>query len=821
MRISFLITAICGFLLFTTTSFFVSTGNRAASLPAASQSSRAYDYAIGTPTVTDLWVDPVNGQDGASGVDRAHALRSLNDAWQRIPSGATLTNTGYRIQLVAGDYPESSFPEYWEDRHGTAQFPIMLQAADGPRTARLLADLNLANVSYFYILDLTIQHGSDVVHCERCDHLLLRNNALIGSRAASHENLKINQSQYIYLEENDINGAEQNAIDFVAVQYGHILRNHIHNADDWCMYLKGGSAYFLIEANEIDTCGTGGFTAGEGSGFEYMITPWLHYEAYDLKLINNLIHDTEGAGLGVSGSYNILFAYNTLYRVGQRSHVLEFLFGGRTCDGDATLTGHCEQNLSAGGWGTTTVGGGAESIPNRNIYVYNNLIYNPAGYQSQWQQLSIAAPHSPGANSNIANPALADANLVLRGNLIWNGPANHPLGVGDDSGCQASNPTCNPTQLLADNAINTVEPQLRNPAHGDFRPTANSNLAMVTTYALPDFPTWASFTPTVPSGVLSNTITVDRAGVARTQTSLPGAYTAGAPSDSTPAGNATSQVYLPAISNALASNQTATPTPTTQPPTTPTPTATVSPSATPTNTTHLPAGPVTMVMLGDSLTIGQGDDSPEGGGYPYRLWQRVEPLRSNSVFTNLGASGWTSTDLIQGIEGVPSQLSDAVSALNNSSGAKVAFLWVGSNDLWYLYEYNDPSTADEAADLQHYSANLDTLLSQLGATGATLMVALLDDQSQRPVIANPPNPNEPAFPGTSEAERQRMSQQVSAYNDVIRAKAEQYNAHLVDFYHTTIFTTTATLAEDGNHPNAAGYEEVTKKWFAVLEPLLQ
>lgn len=287
----------------------------------------------------------------------------------------------------------------------------------------------------------------------------------------------------------------------------------------------------------------------------------------------------------------------------------------------------------------------------------------------------------------------------------------------------------------------------------------------------------------------------------------------------TPFGNATAHVYLPVISNALTVNQTVTPSPSAIP--TITATATVSPSATPTNTTPLPAGPVTMVMLGDSLTIGQGDDSAEGGGYPYRLWQQVEPLRSGSTFTNLGQSGWTSTDLIQGIEGAPSQLNDAVTGLNSSSGAKIAFLWVGSNDLWYLYEYNDPSTADEADDVQHFSDNIDTLLSQLDGTGAMLMLALLDDQSQRPVIANPPNPNEPAFPGTSEAERQRMSQQVIAYNDVLRAKAAQYNAHLVDFYHTTLFTTTATLAEDGNHPNAAGYELITDRWFAVLEPLLQ
>lgn len=286
-----------------------------------------------------------------------------------------------------------------------------------------------------------------------------------------------------------------------------------------------------------------------------------------------------------------------------------------------------------------------------------------------------------------------------------------------------------------------------------------------------------------------------------------------------PADSATAQVYLPAIANESATDQTVTPTSTSQP--SPTALATVvTPSATPTSTTALPAGPITMVMLGDSLTIGQGDESPEGGGYPWRLAQRVAPLRPASTFTNLGQSGWSSTDLIQGREGEPAQLSQAVTLLNNSSGAKVAFLWIGSNDLWYLYEFNDPSADDEANDVQHFSANLDTLLSQLSATGATLLVALLDDQSQRPVIANPPNPNEPAFPGISATERQRMAQQVNAYNDLIRAKAAQYKAYLVDFYHTTIFTTPATLADDGNHPNAAGYDQITERWFAVLKPLI-
>jgi hypothetical protein len=552
------------------------------------QSHLADEYSIGTPTLTDLWVDPVNGSDDASGVDRAQALRTITAAWQRIPRGVPLT-VGYRIQLVAGDYPESSFPEYWEDRHGMAQFPIILQAADGPRTARLLADLNLFNVSYFYLVDLHIQHTGDVFHCERCDHLLIRNSTLIGSRAASHENVKINQSQFVYLENNDIDGAEQNAIDFVAVQIGHILHNRIHNADDWCIYLKGGSAHFRLEGNEIYDCGTGGLTAGEGSGFEYMVAPWLHYEAYDLKIINNVIHNTDGAGFGVNGGYNILFAYNTLYRVGQRSHLLEFVFGSRTCDGDAALAGRCAEHLAAGGWGMTSVGADGQPIPNRNIYVYNNVIYNPPGYQSQWQHFTIAGPRTPAANSNIPTPAHTDDNLLLRGNVIWNGGSDHALGLGDETGCQPANPTCNATQLMADNAINTLEPQLRNPAQGDFRPAVNSNLTGVTTYPLPAFPAWDSFTPTVAPGSLTNTAPVDRNGFGRPDPGLPGAYVTapeGSPVTVTPTSTGTAtpgattnaRLYLPAIAN---HSHTATPTLTAitlLPVRTRTPTATHTPS---------------------------------------------------------------------------------------------------------------------------------------------------------------------------------------------------------------------------------------------------
>lgn len=63
-----------------------------------------------------------------------------------------------------------------------------------------------------------------------------------------------------------------------------------------------------------------------------------------------------GAGLSVFGGYNILMAHNTLYRVGQRSHLLELLYGSRSCDGDTLVGGNCATYPGLGGWGPTANG---------------------------------------------------------------------------------------------------------------------------------------------------------------------------------------------------------------------------------------------------------------------------------------------------------------------------------------------------------------------------------------------------------------------------------------------------------------------------------
>lgn len=487
-------------------------------------------YNTGSPVYTDIWVDPTSGDDIHNTGTAASPFRTLARAWQSIPNTNPLTHA-VRINLQPGTYTTAMIPNYWENKYGTYNAPILIRGNGTTRQQVLLTDtVNMYNVHYVYFDNLKIALGGDVFHCELCDHILLRNLILSGGTQQAQETIKVNQSKYIYIEKSDVSGAWDNAIDFVAVQYGHILSNQLHDAGDWCAYVKGGSAYIRVEANSIYDCGTGGFTAGQGTGFQFMVSPWLQYEAYDIKVVNNIIHDTAGAGLGVNGGYDILMAYNTLYRVGSRSHVLEVVFGGRSCDGNPGDPGRtrCQDYLNAGGWGTTVVDDGSNNIriPNKNVYIYNNVIYNPAGFQSQWQHFAIYGPYSNPIASGVPDPARTDDNLKIRGNLIWNGDASMPLGIEGGEACMDANPSCNEAQLRADNSINALQPRFVSPSLSNYRPVGGW-VTGSTTYPIPNFPTWEI--PSVPAGTIANSIPIDYENSARVAGNPPGAFSTRVP----------------------------------------------------------------------------------------------------------------------------------------------------------------------------------------------------------------------------------------------------------------------------------------------------
>lgn len=231
----------------------------------------------------------------------------------------------------------------------------------------------------------------------------------------------------------------------------------------------------------------------------------------------------------------------------------------------------------------------------------------------------------------------------------------------------------------------------------------------------------------------------------------------------------------------------------------------------------LPAGPISLIAIGDSLT--EGDTDETGLGYTGRVLDAVLQRHPDSTMLNMGKSGWNSDALIQGDQGLDGQLPRAVAetqmAISDGRSA-IVFVWIGSNDLWYLYEFGgDVTDEQEQQDLEHFASNMDLILSQLRGAGAQVIVALLDDQAKRPIALKGE-----AFPEVPPAELARMSVQVQRYNNVIIEKAAEHGALTVDFYNTDIFTDLNLLYYDGNHPNTAGYERIAEIWLSGLEALL-
>jgi hypothetical protein len=517
------------------------------------QSLSSEYYTIGSPSVTDYYVDPANGKDTQSGTARTLPKKTVTAVWNLIADNTTLTR-GYRINLLPGTYTESHLPNYWELKKGTASAPIILQAADGYGTVFFTRDINMATTSYFYLIGIDITNRTtggygDAFHCERCDHILLRGNSFNGApagRAAggdvAHETIKFNQSSYVYIENNNIQGADDNGIDWVAVQYGHIRGNRIHDTAGWCTYVKGGSSYILIESNIAYDCGEGGITAGQGTGFEFMQSPWLQFEANYIKIVNNIIYNITGAALGVNGGYNILVAHNTAYRVGTRSHLLEVVFGERSCDGDTTT---CAQYQAAQGWGPTATGSdNNQYIGNSGVLIYNNVFYNPAGISSGSQHFAIQGPRTPTA-PGIPSPQRTDIGLEIKGNIIWNGSSSMPLGIEESSqGCQSSNVSCNQAQLVADNSINTTEPSFVNPGGGDFRPVSGSALESTTSRTVPDLAGVDTTLTAIAEGDRGSTVTREFSGATRTSRP-PGAIASAASSITIPSSGSSDMTPSP------------------------------------------------------------------------------------------------------------------------------------------------------------------------------------------------------------------------------------------------------------------------------------
>lgn len=224
----------------------------------------------------------------------------------------------------------------------------------------------------------------------------------------------------------------------------------------------------------------------------------------------------------------------------------------------------------------------------------------------------------------------------------------------------------------------------------------------------------------------------------------------------------------------------------------------------------LPEGALRMAAVGDSLTEGEGDEMGLGG-YTGRLLARVQETRPGSTMLNLGHSGWTSDQLINGAFGTPSELDAAI-----AEDPDIVFVWIGNNDLWQNYSMGPIGPDNEQVVFDLYAKNIETIISELTASGARVIVGLNDDQSKRPVSVK-----QLMFPDMDKRALAQMSAMVGRFNEATRAAAKKHNATVVDFFDTVLFEAGATMSADDVHPNATGYEIISGMWFKAIQSELK
>ncbi|HUJ12548.1 MAG TPA: hypothetical protein VL284_02065, partial [Thermoanaerobaculia bacterium] len=433
--------------------------------------------------------------------------KSIDAAYSAARSSNGLEG-GYEIVLRPGDYPQSIFLDQI-NAEASQQFPVVVRA-EVPGTAVLHGFLT-ASGSHVYLIGLTFAGtpaGGGAVAVGNFDYVLLRDIHADGA-------INVTTGTHAYLENVTVNTGWGGV--FVSyVQYGHIIDSRVSSDLNPCVEVAGGSAYFLVDSNDVGPCKNGGaIQIGSVTSLDRHTSPWIHYDAYDVKVTNNLLQDPGVFTFFADGVYNVLFAHNTIVSSTNTVFVAAAL-GDRTCDN----TSICQTFHDAGGWGPAAVEAPVASVPNRNVTVAANIFDEP---NATPQAVIVRAepPDTSGSTSatNVPSPAKSDDNLSIRGNIIWAPSAQ--LLAGGAGACDSSNPTCNASQLASDNQFNVINPQLQS----NERPVANGDLFGLAALTIAPF-TWsdAPTKPAVPQGELVNSVTTDADDVARTGY-VPGAFT--------------------------------------------------------------------------------------------------------------------------------------------------------------------------------------------------------------------------------------------------------------------------------------------------------
>ena len=443
-------------------------------------------FVPGSPPAEALYVNAENGDDTATGDAPERALQTLQVAWDK----ARERQSGQHIVLAAGRYAGATFG----DREGTQAAPVFVTPADDlvdGTAAVITGPLSLVDVHSVYLDRLSFEVAEPTaLSCSRCAQVLWR--ALQVEHTGDGPAVAADHSEDVFAEDLVVRTAGTAGIEWRASTYGHVMACAVHGGTEAGIRARAGAAYLRVEGNDV-TDAAAGYVLGPVSDVAELNTPWLHYEVYGVRVVNNLGRHLTGPAVAVFGGYNVLVAYNTFFRVAPGAAAVVVDAGARTCSDEADCAGHA----AAGGW--TGV------VPALRVLVFDNLLFNPEDAPALSAHLSV---------SDAAG--LTGSGFSFAGNVFWGAPASAAWSV----------PAGVDTAALDErNRVNLAAPVLRDAEGGDLRLAETTWLAGVPTFAPTPFD-WGDrpMMPAVPAGDTENVVPRNRSGNARPTRSNPGAY---------------------------------------------------------------------------------------------------------------------------------------------------------------------------------------------------------------------------------------------------------------------------------------------------------
>jgi hypothetical protein len=123
-------------------------------------------------------------------------------------------------------------------------------------------------------------------------------------------------------------------VDAVQANYAQFLKNYVHDTTTNGVYFKGGSVHTVIARNRVERTGHSGILVGQSSDENWFDTSTNpnYYESIDAVVRNNVVRDTQGAGIGAWAAKSPRIFNNTLINVAQS------MFGGLLVQGQEHWT---------------------------------------------------------------------------------------------------------------------------------------------------------------------------------------------------------------------------------------------------------------------------------------------------------------------------------------------------------------------------------------------------------------------------------------------------------------------------------------------------